>query len=467
MNFYDDIDRFSGRTALVSEDGSEMSYAALVSASDRLAEHVPPRSLAFLVCENCIESVAAYIGSLRHRVPVALIDPKLDPELFAHLLESYRPQYLFCPKSWHDASETVCELGSYQLLKLPNGSDAPLNQELAVMLTTSGSTGSPKLVMQAYRNIDANAASIAQYLEIGPDDRPITTLPMHYTYGLSILQSHLLMGARIVLTKRTLLEKDFWRLLREQQATTFGGVPYTYEILKKLRFGRMDLPSLRYLTQAGGKLPKGSVEEFSRICREKGMRFIVMYGQTEATARMSYLPWERVAEKPDSIGIAIPGGAFSLIDADGRPIETPDTVGTLVYRGPNVTLGYATDRAELAQEDRWHGELHTGDMAKRDADGFYYITGRLKRFLKLYGNRVNLDELEQMLQREGWSCACGGKDDLCKIYLEHATDEDLKKVVDFLSGKTGLNHTAFQAVPIAKIPRNDAGKILYPDLEAL
>ncbi|MBO5327526.1 MAG: AMP-binding protein, partial [Clostridia bacterium] len=224
---------------------------------------------------------------------------------------------------------------------------------------------------------------------------------------------------------------------------------------------------LKYLTQAGGKLSKELVLEFAEICRDKGIRFIVMYGQTEATARMTYLPWESIFDKTASIGIAIPGGKLSLIDANDALIEESETVGELVYEGDNVTLGYATSACDLASDDQRHGVLQTGDMAKRDDDGFYYIVGRKKRFLKLFGNRVNLDETEGLLNKEGFRCVCGGRDDLLRIYMEFSCGKSAEEALAFISAKVGLNRSAFDVVMINEIPRNDSGKVLYSKLEEL
>ncbi len=465
MNFFDDITCYENNIAMTDENGLEVTYGKLVENTAQLTKNLPPRSLAFLVCENCPESVTAYIGFLRRRIVVALINPKIDRELFSRLQEAYRPQYLFCPEGWYDRGEELSALGGHRLFRLPDGEDVPMNPELAVLIATSGSTGSPKLVMQSYQNITSNANAIAEYLEITSEERAITTMPMHYTYGLSIIQSHLLKGARIITTEHSLMEKGFWNLLKTQKATSFGGVPYIYEMLKRLRFERMELPSLRTITQAGGKLSKELAEEFAEICEKKGIRFVVMYGQTEATARMAYLPWEYARIKAGSIGIAIPGGDLSLMDTNRNVIDTAGTEGELVYRGENVTLGYALNRCDLAKDDQWHGVLHTGDMAKRDADGFYYIVGRLKRFLKLFGNRVNLDEIEQLLRREGFTCACGGRDDLLTIYLENGGDETAKLAVNLISAKTGLNRSGFRAVAVPSLPRSEAGKVLYGELE--
>ena len=467
MDFFNDVSYFSDNIAITAEDGKNITYAEMIGNADKINAEIPSRSLVFLVCENCPESITAYIGFLRKKVVPVLINPKIDNSMLTLLLDAYKPQYIFCRKDWHADGLEVTEFGTHHLLKTENYTAPEMNSELAVLITTSGSTGSPKLVMQSYKNIISNANSIAEYLNIVEDDRAITTMPMSYTYGLSIIQSHLLKGARIIATEKTLMDKEFWNLLKEQRATTFGGVPYTYEMLKRLRFGRMDLPSLKYITQAGGKLSKEMALEFSEICRDKGIKLIIMYGQTEATARMAYLPWEHAFTKAGSIGIAIPGGKLYLVDAKEKVIDQPETVGEMVYEGDNVTLGYALTKSDLAKSDERHGKLQTGDMAKFDADGFFTIVGRKKRFLKIFGNRVNLDEIEGILNKEGYKCICGGRDDLLKIYMVNADEKSLSAAIDFISGKVGLNRSAFRSVSIDEIPRNDSGKVLYSKLEEL
>lgn len=466
MAFWEELEKYEERTALITEEGVAISYNALLRQADELGAVIGKRCLVFTMCRSCVDSVAGYIGFLRHRIVPVMIAEHIAMDLLENLLETYRPAYFYVP-SERVLSEfsgvPVWENGTYTLLKLSYAQDYALGENLALLLTTSGSTGSPKLVRQSIENIEENTRSIAAYLDIREEDRAITTLPMSYTYGLSIIQSHLAQGAAIILTEATMMEKRFWTLLREQKATTFGGVPYTYEMLKKLHFGRMELPSLRYITQAGGKLSKELSGEFSEICMQKGIQLIVMYGQTEATARMSYLPWEYAISKAGSIGIAIPGGIFRLVDADGSFIEQPEITGELVYSGKNVTLGYAQDRFDLNKPDENHGILYTGDMAKRDEDGFYYIVGRKKRFLKLFGNRVNLDEVEGLLKKQGFECACTGVDDRMDIYVTDAGQTE--QVSTFIKEHTSVNHGGFRVHYINKIPRNESGKVLYSALE--
>ena len=296
-------------------------------------------------------------------------------------------------------------------------------------------------------------------------DIPVTTLPMNYTYGLSIINSHLLVGATILMTDCPMNMKPVWSFMKENRATSFGGVPFTYEMLKKVHFFRMDLPDLRYMTQAGGKLSPELHREFAEWARDNGKRFIVMYGQTEATARMAYLPAEKSLEKTGSMGVPIPGGRFVLIDAQEHEIDSPDTVGELVYEGPNVTLGYAEKREDLAKGDERGGRLVTGDMAKFDGDGYYYIVGRKKRFLKVFGSRVNLDELDRIIgdRYPEFDRASTGTDDHVRVYITDVARTD--EVRRWLSATTHFSESAFEVLYIPEIPKNEAGKVLYKNLK--
>jgi acyl-coenzyme A synthetase/AMP-(fatty) acid ligase len=461
--FFHSLDQFSGRTALITESGCAVTYSELLSGADMLSSYAEPRSVVFQVCRNDAESVSAYVGFLRRGVVPLLINDSINDEAYHNLKDAYHPSYVFLPNDSHlEDALPVCGLGAYHLVRTEYEVDYDVNPELALLMTTSGSTGSPKFVRQSYKNISSNTRSIVEYLNIASDDRAVTTLPMSYTYGLSIINTHLYAGAALISTDRTLMEREFWNSLKDHEATTFGGVPYTYEMLKKLRFGRMRLPSLRYLTQAGGKLSAEMCKEFIDICGDRGVKFIVMYGQTEATARMSYLPWESASSKPGSIGVAIPGGEFSLKGGDGRVIKEAGTQGELIYRGDNVTLGYAENRFDLALGDDRHGVLETGDVAYFDEDGFYYVVGRKRRFLKIFGNRVNLDEVERLLKKLGADCACGGVDDALKIY---AAWDDTEMLKQYVIQHTGINPAGFSVVKIDEIPRNSSGKVLYSELE--
>lgn len=462
------LNKFKNNTAVITESGQKITYEELDTHCQSLTDKIGRRCLVFNLCRNETASLAGYTGFLNAKIVPLMLKADLDKDLLKRFIITYKPDYLHVPSdmaaAFTDSREIYKNLG-YSLIKTPYNNEFELHDELALLLTTSGSTGSPKLVRQSYKNIEANTKSIVKYLNIEETERAITTLPMNYTYGISIINTHLMTGACLILTEKGLMQKEFWQQLKENKATSFGGVPYTYEMLERLRFLRMDLPSLKYLTQAGGKLSPDLHEKFAKWAIENDKKFIVMYGQTEATARMAYLPCEKSLEKYGSMGIAIPGGKFSLIDENGEEITTPETVGELVYEGDNVTLGYAQCGDDLKKGDERGGRLVTGDMAKFDKDGFFYIAGRKKRFLKIYGNRVNLDETERLIKSnfKDIDCACTGIDDKMDIFITNPLYKEI--VLKFISAKTGINHNAFTVNIISEIPKNEAGKTLYKELE--
>lgn len=461
-----DLSQFQSKTALADEYGTTLSYELLESESLSLAEAIGGRCLVFCLCRNEIGSVLGYVSFINHSIVPLLLNSHLEEELLDNLLNTYEPRFLWVPKdqkSQFPEMKVCYEAYSYILLQTGYKKQYELNNELSLLLTTSGSTGSPKFVRQSYINVIDNARSIAQYLKLDETERPITTLPMNYTYGLSIINSHLLVGATILVTEKGLMQKEFWSFFKEAEATSFGGVPYTYEMLDRLRFYRMDLPSLRTMTQAGGKILPELHEKFAKYAEENRKQFVVMYGQCEATARMGYLPPEKAVEKKGSMGIAIPGGRFRLIDVNGNEVTEPHVTGELVYEGKNVTLGYAECGKDLMLGDERHGELETGDMAQFDEDGYYYIVGRKKRFLKIYGNRVNLDEVDRLIKGAfGIDVASTGIDDHMYIFV---TEKQIAEAVKaFVVAKTKLNPVAFQVLVIDEIPKNDFGKTQYKEL---
>ncbi len=466
MKYYRNLDRYGEKQAAIQEDGLQVTYIELSNIQKELYNVLPSRALVFVLCTNTLGSFCAYVGCLGVGAVQLLLDAEMSEELLNNLIETYRPNYLFIPVDYagFKRNRAVYITHEYQLVECYPKDQVDLNPELALLLTTSGSTGSPKLVRQSYKNIQANVESIVEYLELNNTERPITTLPMNYTYGLSIINSHLQVGATILFTKKTILNKQFWDFAKEYSATSFGGVPYTYEMLKKIKFNRIELPSLKTMTQAGGKLSPELHKEFAEYALATGRHFVVMYGQTEATARMAYLPYEKALEKYGSMGIAIPGGKFHLLDENNEVITDPGIVGELTYLGDNVTLGYAQVREDLSKGDERHGYLSTGDMAKMDHDGYFYIVGRKKRFLKLYGNRINLDDLDVIIKRryQDVDMASTGDDTSLRVYI--TDDTLLGKVKEYIHSETGINPKAISLHYIAKIPRNESGKILYKEL---
>ena len=448
----------------------QITYKELKAGINEIRQILPERALIFCLCRNTVGSIAGYLSFTEHGCVPLLLDAKISKELLNDLIRSYRPMFFWMPTSmtgdFPDYNE-VFTIFDYSLVRTGISDPYPMNEELCVLISTSGSTGGPKLVRQSYKNILANTKSIIQYLGIDEKERAITSLPMNYVYGLSVINTHIYANACLVLTELNPYAKGFWRLVNEESVTSFAGVPFTYEMMNKLKVFDKEMPTLQTLTQAGGKLAPELHKKIALWAEANNKRFVVMYGASEATARMGYLPAEFSVRKEGSMGIPIPGGRFELIDANGAPIDTPHTVGELVYFGDNVTLGYAIQGEDLIKGDENQGRLSTGDMAQYDEDGFYYIVGRKKRFLKMLGKRVNLDEVEHLLKRHlnTQDVACSGKDDELWIFI---TDEALmNEVMEYVYSEININRKLQKVVVIPEIPKNPSGKTLYSELTIL
>jgi long-chain acyl-CoA synthetase len=448
-------------TAVVdASSGARWTYGDVgvrVAAREDLLQSFGRRLLGVVLARNNIASICTYLAALRAGHPVLLIDATLGSELVDAIFETYRPDWIFSDDptaSLAGYARTVAEDGAF--LRRGAARAVELHEDLALLLSTSGSTGSPKLVRLSKRNVETNAAAIAEYLALDSTERAITSLPMAYSYGLSVINSHLAAGATLVLTSRGVLEKDFWVAIAQQGCTSLAGVPYTYQML--LRFGllRKDLPALRTLTQAGGRLDVPFVEQMDTLARARGWRFVVMYGQTEASPRISYVPPGQLSGKLGSIGVPIPGGALR-VDDDGE----------LVYTGPNVMLGYAEREEDLARGDELGGVLRTGDLGRRDEDGFFYVTGRRKRFLKLFGQRFGLDEIEKTLGvRLHAPVACVGADDRLAIVVAGSSEQaDVARrlVTEIYS----VHHGAVRAHALDALPVSANGKTDYQAIARL
>lgn len=474
MELFARCEREPERLLAVTEAGERLTLGDLNAAGERFSQAVGGRRLVFVLCGNTPGSLLGYLSCLKTGAVPLLLDAQLAPPMLEHLLECYRPPFVYVPREAPEETgallaqyRPVLELADSVLLRAPAGPEPDLHPDLALLLTTSGSTGSAKLVRISGKNLDANARSIAEYLRLTEEERPITSLAMNYSYGMSIINSHLLAGAPVILTARSVLERPFWDLAVREGATSLAGVPYTYQMLRRAGMMEMELPKLQTLTQAGGKMPESLHRLFAAWAAETGRRFYVMYGQTEASPRMGYLPPERAVDKCGSMGLPIPGGTFRLLAEDGSAIEEAECVGELVYRGENVAMGYAQAPEDLRLGDQWGGELHTGDLAKRDSEGFYYIVGRKSRFVKLYGSRVNLDEVERLLAARfpEAAFACVGRDECLTAFYEGGEPSLTGEAAGFLQAQLHFPQRAFQVRPLASIPRSSAGKPQYAVLQ--
>ena len=457
---------FNLNSNLIGENGEKYLLKNIIEESDLfINSFLKKRELIFFLCNNTIDSISLYVSFIKKGVVPILINSDLEESLIRDIIEKYNPSYIFTPltnQNYFLNYDEFLTYNSFSVLKSANSYQTELDSELAILLSSSGSTGSPKLIRISYENLLSNAISISNYLNLNSDEIAITNLPMNYSYGLSIINSHLYVGAKIVVTEKSVIQRDFWELVKINNVTSLSGVPYTYEILKKLKFFKMDLPSIRYMTQAGGKLSNSIIEEFANHCGNNNIDFFVMYGQTEGTARLSYLNPNKILEKLGSIGKAIPGGEFRLLSNENKIIELPNIEGELVYIGKNVMLGYANEISHLSNGAEFNNTLYTGDIAYKDEEGYFYITGRKKRFVKIYGNRFSLDEIENQIKNNEIECACTGLDDKLKVFITDINNEQkVKKVLR----KLKIQKSAFKILTIQIIPKNSSGKVLYSRLK--
>lgn len=480
--------------ALRSDDG-ELTFGGLRDRIDaRRLELGATRRLVMIEGANTVEPIVTYLAALEAGHPLLFVDG--DAQRSAHrdaLVQRFDPDVIASAGG-----------GAWQLDERRAGTRHSLHPDLAMLASTSGSTGSPKLVRLSHENMQSNAVAIGDYLNLGDADRAITTLPLHYCYGLSVVNSHLAAGASVQLTERSVVDDGFWREFADAGATSFAGVPYTFDMLEAAGFAERDLPTLRYITQAGGRLDPDRARRFARLGRERGFDFVVMYGQTEATARMAYLPPRLAESAAGSIGVPIPGGRFTIdagvgdepaIDApailapatrahrvlrvtrngrfdlsravirgDSRPqsdASTDGAVGELVYEGPNVMMGYAEEPADFAM-GRTVSELRTGDLARLRPDGMYEIVGRSNRFAKIFGLRIDLDRVERLFADEQLEVRAVESDEHLALFV--LADRFVHRSHARASSLFGLPMHAIRVHPIAEFPRTSSGK---PDNAAL
>jgi long-chain acyl-CoA synthetase len=464
MLFLKDIykNQYKNNNALILENDELISYNELIKKIEDLSKHIKKRSLVFLLCKNNFESIVGYLGSIKSNCVISLIDEKIDNESFIKLVDNYHPDFIFFDKKRIknlDNFATSYTFKNFELLEAKKKTKKNFNDNLALLISTSGSTGTSKLVRQSAENLNDNINSIVKYLNISQKDISITTLPMSYVYGLSIINTHLNQGATINLNSKSVFEKEFWNKLQKSKVTNFGGVPYTYSILEKIKLKNFDLSSLKYTTQAGGKINKETAKNILKQYNPLGIKLFLMYGAAEATARMSYLPWANI-EKIQSIGKAIPGGEFYLENSDGKVIKETNTHGELIYKGKNVCMGYAENFQDLTKDDENKGTLKTGDIAYKDNDDFYYLVGRKDRYIKIYGMRINLQELEDIILNLGFENLCmQEKENMINVFIKN--NLELEKLKKYITLVTKIHPSVFVFKIVKDFPLNKNYKISY------
>ena len=462
MYFLKNMEKNSFRTCFIDDRKNVFLYKDVLRKADLESKKLIQRRLIFVLAKNHTDFITSYVGFLRRGLVQMLLNPDIDKTLLFKLLESYLPTYIFIPKSRSNDFlnfETLYELNDHKVLIYNKTKIYPVNKDLALLLATSGSTGSKKFVKITHQNIYDNTKNIIKYLKINKNHKSITTMPPFYTYGLSIINTHLYSGSSIVVTNKSIMQKDFWLLMKKYKVTSFGGVPFFYEILKKLNFNKIHLPHLKYFTQAGGPIDNGLKRYFLNYALIKKKKFIIMYGQVEATARMTYLPFNSAMKKIGSVGIPIPGGKVFLKKGKNKNAKE----GEIIYKGKNASMGYANSFKDLNKDDENKGILSTGDLAYKDKDGYLFITGRKSRNVKLHGHRVNLDDLEKLLSKIGYKCLCYGFDNNITIF--HSNKNYTESILKILSTTIKAKSNCFKLKYIKKFPTNESGKISYKNLK--
>lgn len=421
--------------------GKQFTYGELRSCvADRMQEVAHLRGhVVFLGMTADPGSVIDYLALTAVGSTAALLDPSTDPAILDRWAELYAPADSF---------------GFDQPVPASGGEARPTRPE-RVLLATSGSTGSPKFVRLSGDAVVANALQIADALRLDASERALVHLPLFYSFGLSILNSHLSVGASLVLTRSTALRPEFWDAIREHEVSSLSGVPYSFEMFRRMKFAEMDLPSLRHVTQAGGRLHDDRIVEIHAALADRGVDFWVMYGQTEASARIAVLPPELLPDAVGSVGWALPGGSLRIDEPDA------DGVGEVVYRGPNVMMGYAHDASDVDGVDQLDGELRTGDLGRLEGDGRLRITGRLKRMAKVFGTRVSLDDIEARLSEMG-TVAALDDDDGIRVFVE--SDVEIEGLSRQIERVLGFPPRAVRAEVVAQLPLTAAGKTDYQGL---
>ncbi|QOF70680.1 AMP-binding protein [Aminobacter sp. SR38] len=444
MDFLQRLASYGERTALVFPGRPTISYAELARrVTVTAAGFGAGRKLVALEASNSEHAIIAYLAARAGGHVVALVAPG-DAQAFDAFEEDFRPDVC------------VRQLDGRWRLVEGEGAGETLHADLAVLLATSGSTGRSRFVRLSRTNVESNARAIACYLGLAPADRAALILPFHYSYGLSVLNSHLAVGASVFVSAKGVADKGFVDDLRAAAVSNISGVPYSYQLMDKTGFSAEELPSLRFMTVAGGRMPAGLAETVRRRLEAKGRQLFLMYGQTEATARIAYVPPAALADNPDSIGIGIPGGELALVHEDGGRIDGCGEAGELVYRGPNVMMGYALDRNDLARGAEI-GELSTGDLAERCENGFFRVVGRLKRMSKIAGLRISHEAVEHALASRGVVAAVTGDDRrLVAAFSSGEAPEDVCKLMIEASGLTALH---VEAVAVDTLPRLASGKV--------
>lgn len=420
------------------------------------------RSLCMIECYNDYNSILSYLSVMAYGSVPLLVNENLNNFFFKNYIKKFRPEYIITKRNLinkrYKLHKIVNDLFFY---KSKSKNSNKIFKDLAILLPTSGSTGSTKMVRISYKNLYSNTIDICNYLKIKKKDIAITTMPYSYTYGMSIINSHIMKGANIFVYSGSVIQKNFFDILEKFKITTFGGVPYTYKLLIKIGLDRLKNKYLKYFTHAGGPMDQKLLIQIYDFCKKNNLEFISMYGSSEATSRMSYLPFVNMKKKLGSIGKGLQK-SFKLKDENNKLIYEPFNKGELIYEGDNVCMGYANNWKELILGDTNFSILQTGDEGYFDKDGFFYISGRKNRYMKLYGHRLSLDEIEKNLNTKFKNCYVKFINE--KLVIFSNLKLNLVELSNFVLKMFNIKKDVIEFIKIKKIPYTLNKKIDYTKL---
>lgn len=461
-----DFEQFHNANALIDDKGVCITYDDLCSLMEKVEHCMGDRALVMMLTRNTIGGIAGYASFLNSGFPLLLVSAQTPQDMRERLMKIYRPAIMLIPSdiaTEYPFMKAELDIYDFTVLRTNYTDLYPVNDKLGLLLTTSGSTGSAKFVRQSFENILFNTKAFAEVLGATSADRQITSLPMHYSYGITVINSALMQGSTIIVTEKSFMEEDFWDLFEEQKVTAFHGVPETYEMLEHIGIFEEDFPSLKLIAVGGGKISSYLHDYYARLARDREKAFMVFYGQCETTGLISYLSPEFSYAKTGSVGVPEKGGRITIIDQNGNIIDKADAQGELCFESPSVALGYAQCGEDIIKGDEWNGRIRTGDIGRRDDEGFYFITGRLKRYIKVYGHRISLDEIDEMIMEAlHIRSISSGTDDHPVIFVNGEPEREA--VTDFIRKSIPNIRTSFKVAVIESFPVNESGKVRYSEL---
>ena len=447
MNFF----KIKRSKVKIIDDNDVYSYQNIFNEHNKLKKLNLEHGLVMLISSNSYETLLFYSFFFNEKYPQIIIDDKTSERKTFEIIERYKPKYIILDKKEYINKfwEIKLRLNNFFFRKT-NYKNFKLNKSIALLLSTSGTTGSQKFVKLSYKNIKDNTNNIIKYLKINNKDSCITTMPFAYSYGLSVINTHLKKNCSIILTEKSIFDKIFWERYNLYKVTNLNGVPIFFELLKKLGMQRIINQNLRFITQAGGKMEEELANLMIKFCNDNHIKLITMYGQTEASPRISYLKSKFLKSKFPSIGKPIPGGKIKIIKNE------------IVYYGNNIFGGYSSNIQDL-KIFKNNKSLKTGDIGYVDKDGFVYITGRKKRIVKINGYRLSLDEIQNNIFNDlNIKIACVETDNKLKIFFINIQDKE--SISKYLKKNLLISDKFFKLIIIQNFPLSLNKKINYKEL---